>query len=1212
MKFSGFLLNVDYSLNSITLWIKTKNGIKQITDKFDPYIYLEAPEHIIKDIELLKLEYKGQPIEIKDYKRVKKWVKGKEKELLKIYCYSPNHIPLIKRALEDFQVYEHKIRFLQKYLIDKELWPLKSYEFTYDEKFEKIEKITPIQEKENFNILGFDIETYNPSGMPDERTDPVIMISYADDKEAKVLTYKNIKKDFIINYKNETEMIEGFCEIVNKKEIDFILGYNINQFDFPYLRKRSRNLGIDFTLGRNNLEILVKKAGQRKRIEIPGRIPVDLYPVARFLSNIGAVRLTRFTLKKVYQELMGEKSESKELVKKDEIWEMWDDDEKREILSEYSLGDSQAVMEISKHLLPVELELTKVSGLPLEDTTNSATGRLVESLLMRKAHERNEIIPEIPRHHEVLERQRNPIKAAYVKIPEPGIYTNIAVFDFRSLYPSIIISHNIDPFTLNCDCCEDAHISPLGHKFCKKRKGIIPETLEELITKRIELKKEMKKLTKESEEYNKIFAHQWALKILANSFYGQTVYPRARWYSRECGSSITAWGRHYILSTIEKAEKLGFDVLYSDSITKDRFVTILDPNGNIKIQNIEKLFNKHHSKIQKIGEKEYINIPSYSALTMNPKTMSSEWKAIKKIIRHKTNKKIFRVSQKYGETVVTEDHSIIIEKNGKLSKVKPKEMLNNKFIRVNSIPKVKKIEEIDIYEYLKDVKYETKYKGYKKITKAIADNEYVWVGWQDRKIPIKIKRFIPINSPEFESLCRLLGSYIPEGSSSTPETTLSRWGASIASSDLKFLKQLKKDYEILFKNAKSCIIRSTTKTRKLKYSVRSKIKYIQYEDKTHKLQMMNKLAAIFFKVFCGQKSTGKKIPYFIFHVPKKYKKILLAQMILGDGSHSVNIKLGYSKKYIKRNFKYTTRSLHLISGLSLLLNQLGRNYYITYRPSKKVYTLGTSENSNKFLKTKIIEEEYDGFVYDLSIEDNNMFTDSCGQILLHNTDSILLVLKNKTKKDALNFMESINKELPGNMELELEDFYPRGVFVSKRTSSTGAKKKYALIDEKGMIKIRGFELVRRDWSKIAKKTQMNVLKAILKDGDKEKAVKIVKDTIKELKEGKVDLEDLEIFTRLQKSINSYAIKSPEVSAAKKAIKRGKKIDKGSLIGYVITKKGNSISDKSELLEFAEDYDADYYIDKQIMPAVLKILKELGYEEDELKSKGKQIGLDSFF
>ena len=66
------------------------------------------------------------------------------------------------------------------------------------------------------------------------------------------------------------------------------------------------------------------------------------------------------------------------------------------------------------------------------------------------------------------------------------------------------------------------------------------------------------------------------------------------------------------------------------------------------------------------------------------------------------------------------------------------------------------------------------------------------------------------------------------------------------------------------------------------------------------------------------------------------------------------------------------------------------------------------------------------------------------------------------------------------MELELEDFYKRGIWVSKRTGEAGAKKKYALIDEKGKLKIRGFETVRRDWCNLARELQNNIIRQIFK------------------------------------------------------------------------------------------------------------------------------------
>jgi DNA polymerase I len=228
--------------------------------------------------------------------------------------------------------------------------------------------------------------------------------------------------------------------------------------------------------------------------------------------------------------------------------------------------------------------------------------------------------------------------------------------------------------------------------------------------------------------------------------------------------------------------------------------------------------------------------------------------------------------------------------------------------------------------------------------------------------------------------------------------------------------------------------------------------------------------------------------------------------------------------------------------------------------------------------------------------------------LYTDTDSVFILMDKRSKEDVFAFLKKVNSGLPSSMELELEDFYTSGVFVGKRGAAQGAKKKYALLSESGRVKIKGFELVRRDWANIARETQKAVLEAILKEGSKEKAVEIVKDVIKRLMEGKIEIKDLAIHTQLRKSIRSYDITSPEVSAARKAVEEGKKrVDEveGVTIGYVITKHGNSISEKAQLEDLATDYDPNYYIDHQIIPATLKILKELGYNAEELKSGGAQ-------
>jgi len=236
------------------------------------------------------------------------------------------------------------------------------------------------------------------------------------------------------------------------------------------------------------------------------------------------------------------------------------------------------------------------------------------------------------------------------------------------------------------------------------------------------------------------------------------------------------------------------------------------------------------------------------------------------------------------------------------------------------------------------------------------------------------------------------------------------------------------------------------------------------------------------------------------------------------------------------------------------------------------------------------------------------------QVLYADTDSNFLLMRDKTKKDVEDFAEQVNKDLPEGMELEIDGFYNRGLFVTKKEGGA-AKKKYALMDEKGNLKIVGFEYVRRDWCNIAKETQKKVIELVLKEGKPDTAAKYVQGILEQLKKGKVPKSELVIMTLLQRNPKDYTAIGPHVAAAEKAIARGKELDVGSMLSFIITK-GNekaSISDKSELEEFVEegDYDANYYIENQVLPAVIKILQELGYSRDDLLHGGKQSGLGSW-
>lgn len=235
-------------------------------------------------------------------------------------------------------------------------------------------------------------------------------------------------------------------------------------------------------------------------------------------------------------------------------------------------------------------------------------------------------------------------------------------------------------------------------------------------------------------------------------------------------------------------------------------------------------------------------------------------------------------------------------------------------------------------------------------------------------------------------------------------------------------------------------------------------------------------------------------------------------------------------------------------------------------------------------------------------------------VIYADTDSVAFTLNKKTKSQVLEFLKKLNDELPGIMELELEDFYSRGIWVTKRTGEFGAKKKYALITEKNKLKIRGFETVRRDWCSLARELQDNVLDMILEQGNASQALKLVQKTIEEIRKRKTPKEELIIKTQLKKPIEEYLTVSPHVTIAKKMIARGSPVDVGMLIEFYIAEpssnKKGPIRDRAKLPDEQGEYDIAYYLDHQIIPAVENIFQVFGISKEEILGK-KQMKLGEF-
>lgn len=602
------IIDIDYITNDdkavVRLFGKTKGEkegqhIIALDETFEPYLYVQPKGDIEKCID--QIEEKIEPknivkVEMKDFQI--------KKQFLKVFFNHPQDVPQKRDTLRGLEcvsnIREHDIPFYRRFLIDNDLFPMGVVEvegelidsyptITSEDKSLEIMKLDHSPKMvdnsyQSFSILSFDLEVYNPKGMPDSSKDEIIMIGAASNTGiAKVISTKGEDLDFVETVPTEKDMIESFVNLIKENNFDIIVGYNSDNFDFPYLRDRAKILGVDLDLGMDGSSLKFLRRGYTNAATLKGLIHVDLYLVMRRYMN-----LDRYTLERVYLELFGEEKID---VPGDKIYQYWDSDsEPLNQLFDYSLDDTVSTLKIAEQTLPINLELTRVVGQPFFDITRMATGQQAEWYLVRKAFEIDEIVPNKPTGQEFRNRKHASNVGGYVKEPEVGLHENLVQFDFRSLYPSLIISKNISPDVLyredgSLDNIatdigsvdeEDYYISPEHHYMFKKFPiGFIPSVIGNVLDERVRIKAKMKKSTDYTERMM-FDVQQQALKRLANTMYGVYGYSRFRWYSFECAQAITAWGRENIKNAMKYAENYGFYAIYADT---DGFYCKYRPDG---------------------------------------------------------------------------------------------------------------------------------------------------------------------------------------------------------------------------------------------------------------------------------------------------------------------------------------------------------------------------------------------------------------------------------------------------------------------------------------------------------------------------------------------------------------------------------------------------------------------------------------------------------
>ena len=427
-------------------------------------------------------------------------------------------------------------------------------------------------------ILSFDIECAGRKGIfPEATHDPVIQIANVvtkyGDKKPMIRNVFCLDKTSpivateILEFSQESKMLSEWRNFLVKVDPDIITGYNIANFDFPYLLDRAKHLkvsGFNHWSRLPNIESKAKETnfsskqmGNRdtKATNINGRLQLDLLQLVQRDHQ-----LRSYTLNSVCSHFLGEQKEDVHYTMITELFN--GNPEARRRLALYCLKDAYLPQRLMEKLSCLEnyTEMARVTGVPFNFLLSRGQQVKFISQLFRKALEQKLVIPNLK-----SESSDEQYEGATVIEPTRGYYdVPVATLDFASLYPSIIQAHNlcyttlvnkkaIEKFSLTKD--EDYIVTPNGDTFVtsSKRKGLLSQILEELLTARKQAKRE---LAVETDSFKKavLNGRQLALKISANSVYGLTGATTGKLPCLEIASSTTSFGRQMIEKTKSEVE----------------------------------------------------------------------------------------------------------------------------------------------------------------------------------------------------------------------------------------------------------------------------------------------------------------------------------------------------------------------------------------------------------------------------------------------------------------------------------------------------------------------------------------------------------------------------------------------------------------------------------------------------------------------------------
>ncbi|MEM2998352.1 MAG: DNA-directed DNA polymerase [Thermoproteota archaeon] len=554
-------LNTEFLLgkDAVFLWGISNEGkrLLLVDDNVESFFFLKPLNGVNPDEAIREAFPEGKRHGVTRMEVCDKLVLGKPVKVVKVCVDRSDNVEKAVGRLEKLKLfekaYESDLRLSTRYLLEKNLTPSSWLEAEVErnpllpsipnvEAF-KVKAVRPLEEEKapELRVMAVHLLKVGGKGSPKPEYDPIVAISTYDGKELK---------QFRFDGKTDKHLIEGFLDQVKRVDPDVIVGYGITE-DWSYLAERCKRVDVQLEVGRNYAKPHTSVFGH---VSVTGRISIDLFHNARenpqlteytldeYAESLG-LRVGQMIPEHKYSEYLSSASEAEKLFKQSEeyakllhrIWMM--------------LGD-------------FAIQLSQITGLPMDHVFTASSGHRAEAYLIREAYSLGELIP--PR----VEKPYIPYAGGLVLQPQEGVYENVSVIDFSSMYPNIMLKYNVSPDTYvpEGEECKDCYVSPESkHRFRKDYRGVYTRMLQKLLEARRSVRKRLETVEEGSVEYRILDARQKALKILANTLYGYAGWIGARWYLRQVAESVAEWGRYTIRMAIQKARQMGMKIVYGDT-----------------------------------------------------------------------------------------------------------------------------------------------------------------------------------------------------------------------------------------------------------------------------------------------------------------------------------------------------------------------------------------------------------------------------------------------------------------------------------------------------------------------------------------------------------------------------------------------------------------------------------------------------------------------